>query len=98
MNISEIEEIPDYKQGNNGNGNNNPFNYPTPRDIQILRTSCLKCATFIVSDFPLEMDKKVDLALDVAKRLERYLTIVPVPDEESLLVASVQQRGMDEEF
>lgn len=81
MNISEIEQDKDYKPRNNGNGNNNPFGYPNHRDLQILKTSCLKCATYLMHDVPLEVDKKVDLALDVAKRLEKYLTIIPSDDE-----------------
>jgi hypothetical protein len=81
LNISEIEEDPDYTPGSNGNGNNNRFNYPSPRDLQILKTSCLKCATYLINDVPLEVEKKVDLALEVAKRLEKYLTIIPSDDE-----------------
>jgi hypothetical protein len=77
FNISEIEHDPDYKPGNNGNGNNNLFNYPNHRDLQILKTSCLKCATYLINDVPLEVEKKVDLALEVAKRLEKYLTVIP---------------------
>jgi hypothetical protein len=84
LNISEIEHDPDYKPGNNGNGNNNPFGYPNHRDMQILKTSCLKCATYLINDVPLEVEKKVDLALEVAKRLEKYLTVIPSDDEPAL--------------
>jgi hypothetical protein len=98
LNISEIEHDPDYKPGNNGNGNNNLFNYPNQRDLQILKTSCLKCATYLVNGVPLDVDKKVDLALDVAKRLEKYLTIVPVEKEESLLVGSGEEGRFEGEF
>ncbi len=83
MNISEIEQDLDYKPGNNGNGNNNPFGYPNHRDLQILKTSCLKCATYLINDVPVEVEKKVDLALDVAKRLEKYLSVAPAEDEAS---------------
>jgi hypothetical protein len=97
LNISEIEHDPDYKPGNNSNGNNNPFGYPNHRDLQILKTSCLKCATYLMHDVPLEVDKKVDLALEVAKRLEKYLTILPV-EEESLLTDSGKQGRFEGEF
>jgi len=98
LNISEIEHDPDYKPGNNGNGNNNPFGYPSHRDLQILKTSCLKCATYLINDVPLEVEKKVDLALEVAKRLEKYLTIVPVEEEESQPGASGEEGSLGEEF
>jgi len=97
MNISEIEHDPDYKPGNNGNGNNNPFNYPNHRDMQILKTSCLKCATYIVKDLPLEVEKKVDVTLDVAKKLEKYLTVIPV-EEEPASTESADPRNFDGEF
>jgi hypothetical protein len=97
LNISEIEHDPDYKPGNNGNGNNNPFGYPSHRDLQILKTSCLKCATYLINDVPLEVEKKVELALDVAKRLEKYLTIVPV-EEESQPGASGEQGSLSDDF
>lgn len=98
LNISEIEEDPNYKPGNNGNGNNNPFGYPNHRDLQILKTSCLKCATYLINDVPLEVEKKVDLALDVAKRLEKYLTILPVEEEASQPGASGEQGNFGGEF
>jgi len=75
LNISEIEENPDYKPENHGN--NNSFNYPSPRDLQILKTSCLKCATYLVKDVPMEVDQKLNLTLGLAEKLEKYLTIVP---------------------
>jgi len=96
-NISEIEHDPDYKPGNNGNGNNNPFNYPNHRDLQILKTSCLKCATYLINDVPLEVDKKVDLALEVARKLEKYLTIIP-DEEEPVPEESVDPGKFDGEF
>lgn len=51
------------------------------RDLQILRTSCQKCSTYLVNDVPLELYKKVYLALEAAKRLEKYLTFMPSEDE-----------------
>ena len=98
MNISEIEQDPNYKPGDNGNGNHNPFGYPNHRDLQILKTSCLKCATYLINDVPLEVEKKVDLALDVAKRLEKYLTIVPVEEEESQPGASGEEGSLGDDF
>jgi hypothetical protein len=98
LNISEIEEDPNYKPGNNGNGNNNPFNYPNQRDLQILKTSCLKCATYLVNGVPLDVDKKVDLALDVAKRLEKYLTIVPDEPQNAPTEDSPEQGRFEGEF
>lgn len=97
LNISEIEEDPNYKPGDNGNGNNNPFNYPNLRDLQILKTSCLKCATYLINDVPFEVDKKVDLALEVAKRLEKYLTVIP-PNEEPAAEESGESGHFDGEF
>jgi hypothetical protein len=98
LNISEIEQDLDYKPGNNGNGNNNLFNYPNHRDLQILKTSCLKCATYLVNGVPLDVDNKVDLALDVAKRLEKYLTIVPDEPQNALTRDSPEQGHFDGEF
>jgi hypothetical protein len=98
FNISEIEHDPDYKPGNDGNGNNNLFNYPNHRDMQILKTSCLKCATYLVNGVPLDVDKKVDLALDVAKRLEKYLTIVPDEPQNAPTEDSPEQGHFDGEF
>jgi len=96
LNISEIEQDPNYKPGDNGNGN--PFGYPSHRDLQILKTSCLKCATYLINDVPLEVEKKVDLALEVAKRLEKYLTIVPVEEGESQPGASGEQGSLIDDF
>ncbi len=95
LNISEIEPDLDYKPGNDGN--KNPFNYPSPRDFQMKKTSCLKCATYIVKDIPLEVDKKLDVTLDVAKKLEKYLTITPA-EEEPALKKSVDPGNFDGEF
>jgi acetylglutamate kinase len=75
-----------------------PLNYPNHRDLQILKTSPLKSATYLVKDIPVGMKKKVELALDVAKRLEKYLTIVPVEEEESLLAGSGEQGRFEGEF
>ena len=95
LNISEIEEDPNYKQGNDGNGN--LFGYPNHRVLQILKTSCLKCATYLINDVPLEVEKKVDLALDVAKKLEKYLTVIP-SDDESAPGESSDPTNFDGEF
>ena len=96
LNISEIEEDPDYKPENDGN--NNPFNYPNHRDLQILKTSCLKCATSLVRDISVGLEKKLDLTLDVAKRLEKYLSIFPTEGEDSLAEESPNIAELDKEF
>ncbi len=97
MNISEIKETPDYKPSDNSNGNGNTFGYPNQRDLQIMMTSCLKCATYLVNDVPVEVDKKFDLALDVAKRLEKYLTVVS-SDDERILEESAETGKFGAEF
>ena len=96
LNISEIEPDSDYKP--ESNQNKNPFNYPNPRDLQILKTSSLKCATYFVKDVPVGMEKKVELALDVAKRLEKYITVTPNQEQGSLPGESPEPGNFDEEL
>lgn|GEM_PF-5691894 len=96
MNISEIERDSDYKPENKQN--KNPFNYPNHRDLQILKTSSLKCATYLVKDIPVGMEKKLELALDVAKRLEKYITVTPNQEHGSLPGESGESGALDEEF
>lgn len=95
LNISEIEEDPDCNPENDGK--KNPFNYPSPRDLQMMKTSCLKCATYLVKDIPLDVDKRLDVTLDVAKKLEKYLTITPA-EEEPAPEESIDPGNFDGEF
>jgi hypothetical protein len=44
------------------------------------------------------VEKKVDLALDVAKRLEKYLTIAPIEEPIPESEQSGDQRNFDGEF
>ncbi len=68
-------------------------NYPNPRDLQILKTSSLKCATYLAKDIPVGMEKKVELVLDVAKNLEKYLTVTPNQEQSSLPGESPELRS-----
>jgi hypothetical protein len=96
LNISEIEEDPDYKPENGGN--NNPFNYPNHRDLQILKTSCLKCATYLTKDISVGLEKRLDLTLDVAKRFEKYLTVMPNQEQSPLPEELGDPGNFDGEF
>jgi hypothetical protein len=96
LNISEIEPDPNYKPETGGN--KNPLNYPNHRDLQILKTSSLKCATYLVKDIPVGMEKKVELALDVAKRLEKYITVTPNQEQGSLPGELGESGDLDGEF
>jgi len=58
----------------------------------------LKCATYLVNDVPLEVEKKVDLALEVAKRLEKYLSIVPDEPQNAPTEDSPEQGSFEGEF
>ena len=94
-NISEIDQDPDYKPENGGN--NNLFNYPNHRDLQIMKTSCLKCATYLTKDISVGLEKKLDLTFDVAKKFEKYLTITPA-EEEPTSEESVDPGNFEGEF
>lgn len=96
LNISEIEVDPNHKPGDDGN--KNPFNYPNHRDLQILKTSCLKCATSIVKDLPLEVEKKLDLTLDVAKKFEKYLSVTSAEGNGPSAGESGDPGNLDQEF
>lgn len=48
--------------------------HPNQKDQQIMKMSCLKSACYLVRDVCSDIDRKVDLTLDVARQFEKYLT------------------------
>jgi hypothetical protein len=62
----------------------NPGNTINPRDMQIIRMSSIKSASYMVKDISVDLEKKVDLALDVARQFEKYATGELEDEEEEL--------------
>jgi len=59
----------------------NPNNTINSREMQIIRMSCIKSASYMVKDISVDLEKKVDLALDVARQFEKYATGVLLDEE-----------------
>lgn len=46
---------------------------PSRKDMQIIRMSCLRSATEVLSGTNAKLDKKIEMALDIAKQFEKYV-------------------------
>ena len=51
-----------------------PSDPPTTRDVHILKMSCLKSASAILSNLDGPPEERVRVTIDAAKRFERYIT------------------------
>lgn len=71
-NITEIDIDPFIDLAEEQKRKSNP--HPNQKDLQIIKMSSLKSASYIVKDVPLDIEKKVDLTLDVARQFEKYMT------------------------
>ena len=47
--------------------------YQEKRQISIIRMSCLKSASELISDSEIEADKRADIAIDFARKFEDYI-------------------------